>query len=144
MKRKTRSYQTGKYTDTVTDGRGNPVKTGTGSTVKSRSFGKAKAPSATAKASKPAPKVTSRKTTASKPKGRTVPVGFNVGQDRPTYVAKNNKGLRPKQGPKDRPDIKGGFRNPLRSDKPLFSAGRARQEIGAMFRGRKRDGTARR
>lgn len=137
MKRKTRSYQTGKYTDTVTDGRGNPVKTGTGSTVKSRSFGKAKA-------SKPAPKVTSQKKAASKPKGRTVPVGFNVGQDRPTYVAKNNKGLRPMQGPKDRPDIKRGFRNPLRSDKPLFSAGRAKQEIGAMFRGRKRDGTARR
>ena len=138
MARKTRSWQKGKYTSKVTDGQGKAVKTGTGSTSKSRSFKKPKA------APKPAPKATTRKTTASKPKKRTVPVGFNVGQGRPSVVSKNNAGARPKQGPKNRTDIKRSALNPLRSSKPLLSAGRARQEVGAMLRGRKKDGTPRR
>jgi hypothetical protein len=192
-KRRVRSYETGRFTSTVTDGRGKAVKTGTGSTVKSRSFGKPKAaPKPAAKATprrkaasksepktatrvttpkitttklspattgrgrgdgllemarraidkKPARKSTSKKKAAPKSK-RRVPVGFHVGQGRPTRVGKNNAGVRPKQGPKDRKDIKGGLLNPLRSDEPLLSAARAKQEVGAMFRGRKKDGTPR-
>ena len=136
-KRRVRSFQTGKYTSPVTDGKGKAVKTGTGSTVKSRSFKKPKA------APEPAAKAAPPRKVATKSK-RRVPVGFNVGQGRPTRVGKNNAGVRPKQGPKDRKDIKGGLLNPLRSDEPLLSAARARQGVGAMFRGRKRDGTPRR
>lgn len=166
MARKTRSWEKGKYTSKVTDGKGKAVKTGTGSTAKSRSFKKPEA----------APKAAPQKTTASKAKKRTVPVGFNVGQGRPTkpgslpkakrkpghmkdttpkkpnktgqgrpsVTPKNNAGVRPKQGPKNRTDIKRSALNPLRSSKPLLSVGRARQEVGAMFRGRKKDGTPRR
>jgi hypothetical protein len=127
-KRRVRSFETGKFTDTVTGGRGKAVKTGTGSTVKSRSFKKLKA------APQPAAKAAPPRKAATKPK-RRVPVGFHVGQGRPTRVGKNNAGVRPKQGPKDRKDIKGGLLNPLRSDEPLLSAARARQEVGALLRG---------
>jgi hypothetical protein len=166
-KRRVRSYEIGKFTSTVTDGRGKAVKTGTGSTVKSRSFKKPKAaPKPAAKAaprkkaaSKSEPKTATRVTTPKitttklspattgrgrgdglmemarraidkKPARKSTPLKKaapkpkpnRVGQGRPTIVGKNNAGVRPKQGPKDRKDIKGGLLNPLRSDEPLLSA----------------------
>ena len=160
MARKIRSWEKGSFSSPVTSGGGKAVRSGTGSPVMSRSFSKPKAAPAAAKAApkaaakaapKAAPKAAAKaaktsaprrsKPTTPKDKG---PVGFHVGKGRPSVVPKNNKGNLPKQGPKDRPDIKRSLLNPLRSSKPLFSAGRARQEVGAMFRGRKKDGTPRR